>query len=436
MKRYCDAPWLLRDAAIKLYLMDFPENATIEDVSARKRGFLADFCGDLPDDGARRALTLIEMQRMRMFMYTSCGWFFNDISGIETRQIMAYALRASEYLKDVSGVSAEDDFLDDLKKALGNTAAFPTGYDVMMKAVMPQKRSVKDVAAAAALMSKSRAYYSYRVKSGGRAYPSGDMGLSVAKMSIADTRTLEGWNGSSVVLSTGGLDDVCRLSDKDLPSQKEIWSNFYAGDLLSASRYIESAFDLGPWHFRDLPLDDRDRIAFERTKDAERDHIEYAEELLADNRRLLVQLDMMGVDSPPFLQAAASLVYKQKMRALASDVKDILDLLKPESSMEVLLEEAHSMGVTPELSALAPAMEEAFYDRLISANGANDTGAFESLLEFLAKAGELKIDIGRWRIQNAMWDILVRGEAELRPVVLRLAGALGFAIPARAADFM
>jgi hypothetical protein len=431
MKRYCDDPWLLRDAAVKLYLMDFPRDASIEDVSARKRGFLAKFCGDLSCDDARRVLTLIEMQRMRMFMYTSCGWFFNDISGIETRQILAYALRASEYMRDAGGVSAEADLLSDLKKAPGNTADYPTGYDVMMKAVMPQRRSIKDVAAAAALMSENRAYYSYRIKSGGRAYPSGDMGLSVARMSVADTRTLEGWQGSSVVLSTGGLDDVCRLTDKDLPSQKEIWRNFYTGDLLSTSRYIESAFDQGPWHFRDLPKDDRDIIASLRTKDAEIDQMEYAEELLADNRRLLVQLDMMGVSAPPFLQAAASLVYEQKMRGLARDIPDILDLLKPESSLEVLLEEARGMGLTPGLSALAPAMEGAFHDRLMSARGAGDRGAFESLLSVWKKVCDLKIDIDRWRIQNAIWGILVRGEADLSPAVLGLAGALGFATPAR-----
>jgi alpha-amylase/alpha-mannosidase (GH57 family) len=429
MKRYCDDPWQLRDEAASLYLMDFSEDASIDEVLSRKAAFLKDFCGELEIRDARNVLTLIEMQRMRMFMYTSCGWFFNDISGIETRQIMAYALRASEYLKDVTGITSEGGLLNDLKKAQGNTAAFPTGYDVMMKTVMPQKRSVEDIAALSALMSKNKAYYSYRIKSGGRAYPSGDMGLSVARMSISDMRTLETWKGASVVLSTGGLDDVCRLSDRDMPSQKEIWSNFYAGDLLSTSRYIESAFELGPWHFRDLPQDDRDNIAYERTKYAERDQMEYAEDLLADNRRLLVQLGMMGVGSPPFLQAAVSFVYEQRMKELASDVEDILDLLGPESRLEMLLEEAHSMNISPELSVLAPAMESAFYDKLISAKDTNDAAAFESVLLMLRRAGELRIDIGKWRIQNAMWDILFRGETELSPVILELASVLGFATP-------
>jgi hypothetical protein len=429
MKRYCDDPWQLRDEAVSLYLMNFSEDASIDDVLSRKAAFLKDFCGELAVRDARNVLTLIEMQRMRMFMYTSCGWFFNDISGIETRQIMAYALRASEYLKDVTGVSAERDFLNGLKKAPGNTAAYPTGYDVMMKTVMPQKRSVEDIAALSALMSKNKAYYSYRIQSGGRAYPSGDMGLSVARMSISDIRTLESWKGASVVLSTGGLDDVCRLSDKDMPSQKEIWRNFYEGDLLSASRYIESAFELGPWHFRDLPQDDRDSIACERTKYAERDQMEYAENLLADNRRLLVQLGMIGVGSPPFLQAAVSFVYEQRMKELASDVDDILDLLNPESRLEMLLEEAHSMNVSPELSVLAPSIEEAFYDKLNAAKDSNDAAAFESVLLMLRRAEELRINIEKWRIQNAMWDILFRGETKLSPTVLELASALGFATP-------
>jgi alpha-amylase/alpha-mannosidase (GH57 family) len=429
MGRYCDAPWKLRDEAVSLYLMNFGESASAEDVLAAKGAFLKDYCGKLDLDDARKVLTMIEMQRMRMFMYTSCGWFFNDVSGIETRQIMAYALRAAEYAKSVAGVSLEEGFRDDLKKVPGNTAAAPTGYDVMMNSVTPLKRSVKDIAALSALMSKSKACYTYRVKSGGRAYPSGDMGLSVAKMSISDVRTLESWGGASVVLSTGGLDDVCRLTDKDMPSQKEIWNNFYTGDLLSTSRYIEKAFELGPWHFRDLPQDDRDRVASERTKYAERDHLEYAEELLLDNRRLLVQLNLMGVESSPFLRAAVSFVYEQRMIQLAGNAGDILKLLEPESRLEMLLEEAHIMGVYPELSVLAPAMEDAFHSNLIAAEKKKDEDAFKSVLLLWRRAEELRIDIDKWRIQNVMWDILVRSPAALPSVVLELAGAFGFATP-------
>jgi alpha-amylase/alpha-mannosidase (GH57 family) len=429
MLRYCDSPWKLRDEAVSLYLMNFGDRVTQEDVMVRKGEFLRNFCGELQADDMRRVLTLIESQRMRMFMYTSCGWFFNDISGIETRQIMAYALRAIEYVKSLSGISLEESFLESLKKAPGNTDEFRTGYDVMTKCVLPKKRSVKNIAACAALMSKKDSYYTYRVKSGGRAYPSGDMGLSVSKLTVSDIRTLESWSGASAVLSNSGLDDVCRLSEDDIPSQKDVWRNFYVGDIFSISSYLESVFEVGPWRFRDLPQDDRDLIAAERTKFAEQYHLESAENLLENNQRLLVQLNMMGVKSSSFLHAAVSFVYEQKMKGLADDAGSILDLLKPDSRLNVLLEEAHSMGIYPEVSVLALSMERAFRDQLMSARDKNDDAAYAEVLFLWKRAAELKINIDRWFLQDIMWKILEEKSAVPSSTILELASALGFATP-------
>jgi hypothetical protein len=95
----------------------------------------------------------------------------------------------------------------------------------------------------------------------------------------------------------------------------------------------------------------------------------------------------------------------------------------------MLLEESHSVNISPDVSVLAPAKEAAFYDKLISAKDANDAPAFESVLLMLKRAEELRIGIGKWRIQNARWDILFRDETELSPVILELASTLGFAIP-------
>ena len=47
-----------------------------------------------------RALELMEMQRHAQLMYTSCGWFFDDISGIETVQIIAYAARVLQLAQE------------------------------------------------------------------------------------------------------------------------------------------------------------------------------------------------------------------------------------------------------------------------------------------------------------------------------------------------
>lgn len=72
-----------------------------------------------------RALALLEMQRNAMLMYTSCGWFFDDISRIETVQILRYAARAVELAENISGLQIEAPFLEALEKASGNTTEMP-----------------------------------------------------------------------------------------------------------------------------------------------------------------------------------------------------------------------------------------------------------------------------------------------------------------------
>lgn len=51
----------------------------------------------LSEEEQTKLLRLLEMQRHSMLMYTSCAWFFNEISGIETDQVLQYALRAMQY---------------------------------------------------------------------------------------------------------------------------------------------------------------------------------------------------------------------------------------------------------------------------------------------------------------------------------------------------
>lgn len=67
-----------------------------------------------------KCLKIMEMQRHAMQMYTSCGWFFNEISGIETIQILQYAYRAIVLAKEVSGVDLKEVFLKKLEAIPSN----------------------------------------------------------------------------------------------------------------------------------------------------------------------------------------------------------------------------------------------------------------------------------------------------------------------------
>lgn len=75
-------------------------------------------------------MELLEIQRQAMLMYTSCGWFFSEISGIETVQIMKYAARVMQLAKSFLRKDLETPFLEILKEAKSNIPEFGTGKDV------------------------------------------------------------------------------------------------------------------------------------------------------------------------------------------------------------------------------------------------------------------------------------------------------------------
>lgn len=93
--------------------------------------------GTLSKNDKLKILALLEMQKHAMLMYTSCGWFFDDISRIETVQIMQSAARAIHLAQDVCGINLEDDYVDMLKKASSNVEDFKSGDTVYNMLVRP-----------------------------------------------------------------------------------------------------------------------------------------------------------------------------------------------------------------------------------------------------------------------------------------------------------
>ena len=75
------------------------------------------------------------MQKNALFMQTSCGWFFDDLAGIETVQIMMYACRAMQLARDVTGMNFEPEFIRYLEKGFSNLAHLGNGGDIDTKYV-------------------------------------------------------------------------------------------------------------------------------------------------------------------------------------------------------------------------------------------------------------------------------------------------------------
>src|SRR5207248_11505179 len=102
-----------------------------------ERFFVENASHELSQDERVAALELLEMQRYAMLMYTSCGWFFDEISGIETVQNMAYAARAIELAQQVFGDDLELGFLQKLAKAKSNLPTHEDGRKIYQTLIRP-----------------------------------------------------------------------------------------------------------------------------------------------------------------------------------------------------------------------------------------------------------------------------------------------------------
>ena len=108
-------PWAARDGYITVILDR--SHASVErffQQQARRR---------LSDAEVVQAIKLLEMQRHALLMYTSCAWFFAEISGLETVQMLAYAARAIQLAREVTGLELESGFLERLAEAPSNLPA-------------------------------------------------------------------------------------------------------------------------------------------------------------------------------------------------------------------------------------------------------------------------------------------------------------------------
>ena len=100
--RYFKGPWDVRNDYIEVMLDRSRENVD---------GFLKKYATKgLSKLEKIKALKLLEIQRNAMLMYTSCGWFFDDVSGIETILIMQYESKAIQHVEELQGLSLDSDF--------------------------------------------------------------------------------------------------------------------------------------------------------------------------------------------------------------------------------------------------------------------------------------------------------------------------------------
>lgn len=301
-------PWEARDAYIEL----------IVDRTRSREDFLSRFAEKTLSSAERvRALTLLDLQRNAMLMYTSCGWFFADISGIETVQVLKYAGRALSLMKELGINPQQERFLEILSEAKSNITKYGNGADIFRRSVEAAAVSPQRVAAHLAITSLVNnqakdgeiAGYNYRGIEFQRQHL-GRLTLATGHVELKSIATGRQFDFAGAAMHFGDVDFYCVL--KAFPgeaafkaSTEKLWTNFRTGSLPAILHLAQQEFGPEEFGLEHLLSGGRRRVSeivFGRMIER---FAESYKNLYEDNRRNIEMLQEAGFKLPEELRAAA-----------------------------------------------------------------------------------------------------------------------------------
>lgn len=149
-RKFLTDPWQARNEYIDV-ILDRSEKTVDQffkdQINFHAPGVHTGFGGEWKsvDHDASKIFRLMEMQRHAMLMYTSCGWFFDEVSGIETVQVLQYACRVIQLANQNGNLDLESEFLHRLEKAPSNVPSLENAAHVYRKYVLPSKTNLQRV---------------------------------------------------------------------------------------------------------------------------------------------------------------------------------------------------------------------------------------------------------------------------------------------------
>ncbi|QCK15335.1 DUF3536 domain-containing protein [Mangrovivirga cuniculi] len=138
MQKFETDPWELRDKYIEV-LLDRSKSSVDRFISKNVKR--------IPIDQKEKThlLRLLELQRQSLLMFTSCGWFFDELSGIETVQILQYADRAIQLAESEAKIGLEKEFSKRLGTAFSNIEAYGSGKDIYERHVRSGRLTLTNI---------------------------------------------------------------------------------------------------------------------------------------------------------------------------------------------------------------------------------------------------------------------------------------------------
>ncbi len=289
----------------------------------------------------RVALKLMELERHEQLMYTSCGWFFDDIAGLETVQIIAYAARALQLAGELfgaRGAELEAAFLDRLARAESNVAEEGNGAAIYRKHGRGLQVGLEQVAAHYAISSIFSNYaeqaelFAYSVKKlSGELINSGRGRLLSGEAEVASRFTEDCERVVYAVLHFGDLNIAAVVKRQDAIESAaharflvRVREAIASGDLPAVIRLFDSCFGSQDYSIRSLFADEQRRVVQLLLAETLNEVEESLLRLYEDHAALLHFLSQTEVPRPPALDVAASFAINVKVRrALEAEPLDL-----------------------------------------------------------------------------------------------------------------
>ncbi|HTY64415.1 MAG TPA: DUF3536 domain-containing protein [Acidobacteriota bacterium] len=407
-------PWIARDDYIDVILDRSPESLD--------RFLAAHHSHELSVDERIRVLKLLELQRHAMLMYTSCGWFFDDISRIEAIQILQYAGRAIELGEDLSGRDdIETGFMQLLANAQSNDPEFGNGRDIYRKFVKPAMIVKHKAASHYAVRSlfedvpERSEFYSYIVdRQCSRKAECGKSKLVIGRCTITSGITQECSEAEYAVmhLGEGNISGKARECKGIYAREKlvdEIVGAFKNDDLSAVFRLMDSHFGQTAFVLDSLFLDERQNVLEILLREANAEIERSGWEAFERTAPLVRSLKNLGMEtSASFHNIAELVLHARLLQALQSED------LNPDVVMQ-LLEEVRFWQVELNSKELEDTLRQTIEKR--AKESRDNPGNLKPLRKFAAAvdlASRLSFDINYYHTQIIYYELLQGGCPEIK----------------------
>ncbi len=373
---------------------------------------------ELSDAERVRALELMELQRHAQLMYTSCGWFFDDIAGIETVQIIAYAARVLQLATEIFGDRAADleaRFLTKLAEAKSNESAGADGALIYKSCVATMELSLEQVAAHYAISSVFSSFaeetdlFCYRVRRiSYDIHTSGRGRLALGRAHIASAITGQQQSYSFAVLHFGDQNITAAVkayTEADAPAfeafSAQAEEHVQRARFPEVIRLLDREYGRVDYSLTSLFTDEQRRIVQLILNSTLWDIENSLTTIYEDHASLLHYLSQAGLPKPPALLLAAGFAINAGLRhALETDPVDA-------AQMRSFLTLAKSDQVPLETATLSYIADQRMKRAMVELQMSG--GSLEMLERALTLARnlvELPFELNLWQAQNIWYEIL------------------------------